>query len=414
MEKIPLCVVGCGGMGHRHILAYRELEDSGMGNIEVVAVCDIATENAELGAREVERLFGRRPLVFTDLDDMLAQDEIAAIDVVTDPSTHHVIAVPALQAGKHALVEKPLGITVRACRAMIDAAGDAGVVLATAENARREPAHRLMRSILDHQLLGTPHLMVLQSLGGDDQIVITPWRHLKEKGAIGLDMSVHYTDTIQYYMGEFDHMFGHGLIVEPTRRRKKEPELDLESYRERFKTMPASVEATGEDSVLAMYRMKSAASVQFSYAAGRGSSLFECSVHGQLGAFRSPPNRSGKPVQLCVEGEEYEGEAILPLLPDYEPGEIIERLFGAGAVTYDLPREAVDAKRMAVEFHDFGEAIIAGRPPEVDGHAGLTAVAAVLGVYESGLVGRSVSMDEVLAGDVRAYQEEIDELLGLN
>ena len=108
------------------------------------------------------------------------------------------------------------------------------------------------------------------------------------------------------------------------------------------------------------------------------------------------------------------GEAILPLLPDYEPGEIIERLFGAGAVTYDLPREAVDAKRMAVEFHDFGEAIIAGRPPEVDGHAGLTAVAAVLGVYESGLVGRSVSMDEVLAGDVRAYQEEIDELLGLN
>ena len=85
MEKIPLCVVGCGGMGHRHILAYRELEDSGMGNIEVVAVCDIATENAELGAREVERLFGRRPLVFTDLDDMLAQDEIAAIDVVTDP-----------------------------------------------------------------------------------------------------------------------------------------------------------------------------------------------------------------------------------------------------------------------------------------------------------------------------------------
>ena len=121
-----------------------------------------------------------------------------------------MIAVPALQAGKHALVEKPLGITVRACRAMIDAAGDAGVVLATAENARREPAHRLMRSILDHQLLGTPHLMVLQSLGGDDQIVITPWRHLKEKGAIGLDMSVHYTDTIQYYMGEFDHMFGHG------------------------------------------------------------------------------------------------------------------------------------------------------------------------------------------------------------
>ena len=31
MEKIPLCVVGCGGMGHRHILAYKELDDSGIG-----------------------------------------------------------------------------------------------------------------------------------------------------------------------------------------------------------------------------------------------------------------------------------------------------------------------------------------------------------------------------------------------
>ena len=46
LEKIPLCVVGCGGMGHRHILAYKELDDSGIGNIEVVAVCDVQPENA--------------------------------------------------------------------------------------------------------------------------------------------------------------------------------------------------------------------------------------------------------------------------------------------------------------------------------------------------------------------------------
>ena len=75
MEKIPLCLIGCGGMGHRHILAHKELEDSGIGNIELMAVCDANPKNADLGKREVERLFDRTPLVFTDLDEALAHIE---------------------------------------------------------------------------------------------------------------------------------------------------------------------------------------------------------------------------------------------------------------------------------------------------------------------------------------------------
>jgi hypothetical protein len=90
------------GNGHRHILAYKELADSGIGNVEVVAVCDLRPENAALGAREVERLLGTKPMVITDLDQALANPHVVAVDVVTDPSTHHAVAVPALQAGKHA------------------------------------------------------------------------------------------------------------------------------------------------------------------------------------------------------------------------------------------------------------------------------------------------------------------------
>ena len=59
LERIPLCLIGCGGMGHRHILAYKELAESGIGNIELMAVCDANPKNADLGKREVERLFGR-------------------------------------------------------------------------------------------------------------------------------------------------------------------------------------------------------------------------------------------------------------------------------------------------------------------------------------------------------------------
>ena len=110
---------------------------------------------------------------------------------------------------------------------------------------------------------------------------------------------------------------------------------------------------------------------------------------------------------------ELQGEEILPLLPDFQLSEITERLFGKRVVQYELDFPSIDAKHMAIEMHDFGEAILKGTTPEVDGHLGMAAVAAIYGAYESILAGRAVSMDEVLSGQVRAYQEEIDAALGL-
>ena len=99
MEKVPICLVGCGGMGHRHVMGYKELKDSGIGNLDLVAVCDIRAENAELVANEAERLLGRKPMVFTDLGQVLAHPNIAAVDVVTDGSTHHAVGCRHLRRG---------------------------------------------------------------------------------------------------------------------------------------------------------------------------------------------------------------------------------------------------------------------------------------------------------------------------
>ena len=421
MEKVPICLVGCGGMGHRHVMGYKELKDSGIGNLDLIAVCDIRQENAELVANEAEHLLGRRPMVFTDLDQVLAHPNIAAVDVVTDGSTHHAVGVPALEAGKHTMVEKPLGITIRACQAMIDAAQRSGAILATAENYRRDTPNRLVRAIIDAGLLGDPYLMIQTALGGGDTMAITPWRHLKEKGAIGLDMGVHYADIIRYYMGEYSGIFGRGLIVEPVRRKPDHADHPLISYRERVKSYPDSVEATGEDSVIALYTMESGAIVQLSYVGGgRGSQGWERSVHGRWGAVYAPGERNGNPVVLRLEGRELKGKEILSLLPQFELNEITERFFGKGGVEYEPPVDApepgiaVDAKHLAIEYHDFGQAIRNGTNPEVDGEGGMKAVAAIVGAYESALAKRSVSMESVLSGEVREYQVDIDAALGLD
>ena len=102
------------------------------------------------------RLLGSRPAVFSDHEELIASGAVEALDVVTDPAAHHPIAVPALDEGLHVICEKPLGITVRACRAIVDAAARSGAVLATAENYRRDAPNRLARAVIDTRAARRP------------------------------------------------------------------------------------------------------------------------------------------------------------------------------------------------------------------------------------------------------------------
>src|SRR5260370_20893074 len=118
MGEAPLTLglVGCGGMGLRHLQGLAELQRAGLSPFELVAVCDARHGAATRAADMAEEVLGRRPEVHTSFDDLLAGPTgglLDAVDLVTDVGTHHSLGVPVLQAGKHLLCEKPLGLTVR-------------------------------------------------------------------------------------------------------------------------------------------------------------------------------------------------------------------------------------------------------------------------------------------------------------
>src|SRR5208282_4384963 len=177
------------------------------GSFLIAAVSDPRREAAEETAEVIDNLLGARPAVFSDHNELVTSGLVEALDVVTDPSVHHLVAVPALVAGLHVICEKPLGVTVSACRAILDAASRSGAVLATAENYRRDGPNRLARAVLDQGLLGKVHLMIEANVGGDNAVVLSPWRHVRESGSIALDMGVHYTDIFSYYHGELEQVF---------------------------------------------------------------------------------------------------------------------------------------------------------------------------------------------------------------
>lgn len=398
MTRLPVCLVGCGGMGRRHLNGYLALQAIGRRNLDLVAVCDIDPAAASRLADEAENALGIRPTTHSSIDAVLADPAVAALDIVTDPATHHVIATPALAAGKHVLCEKPVALTVRAACMMIDAAQAGRSILATAENYRRGPGSRVARSVVKSGLLGHLHLMVEMHVGGNSAVIITPWRHEKMRGAIGLDMGVHLTDMVQYLLGDIETVYGRGLIAEPTR----------------IAANGQSITATGEDSLLAQLTTASGVTVMLNYLpSGPGRRYFQRTLHGRDGSVSLPPDRSGGPVEAFLSDTSLRGPQLLNAIGGSPVDDLTAALFGTRTDEYDLPFAESDAAHLAVELHDFADAAMSGRSPEVDGAAGLSALAAVYAVFESTRLGTPVPVADVVSGAVHGYQDEIDEFLGL-
>jgi len=190
VERVRLGIVGCGGMGRRHLAGLAELARSDHNNVDLVAACDLNDANAAALADEAEGLLGHRPTVFTDLETMIERaDGLEAAACTTETGTHHRVAADLLSAGIHTLCEKPLALTIRGCNLVLDAAARGNAILSVAENFRRDPINRLVRALLDDGAIGERQFMMEAAVRGRDTLFITPWRHQKLRGALTLSTS---------------------------------------------------------------------------------------------------------------------------------------------------------------------------------------------------------------------------------
>lgn len=103
----------------------------------VLAVCsrDVATAEAFAAEQGVERAYG-------DLDEMLLDDELDIVYIGTPHATHVPIALAALRAGKHVLIEKPIGVSADEARVIAEAARRSGRFVMEAMWMKFAPAYR--------------------------------------------------------------------------------------------------------------------------------------------------------------------------------------------------------------------------------------------------------------------------------
>ncbi|BCW58628.1 Gfo/Idh/MocA family oxidoreductase [Arthrobacter sp. StoSoilB20] len=145
----------------------------------------------------------------TDWRSVIERDDIHIIDVCAPGWMHAEIAIAALEAGKHVLVEKPLANTLAEAELMTAAAAEArarGVQSMIGFNYRRVPALALARELIAEGRLGTiRHVRAayLQDWLSDAESPMS-WRLRREtagSGALG-DIASHAIDQIQYLTGQ--------------------------------------------------------------------------------------------------------------------------------------------------------------------------------------------------------------------
>lgn len=414
MDKVRLALVGCGGMGTRHLHGLKQLADSPFDAVELSAVCDISAENAAMAAAEAEKLLGVRPKVCTNMEAMVQQvPDLEAVDVVTDPSVHHTVVCEALDLGLHVLVEKPLAITVRACQQILDAAARNERIVSVAENFRRDPSARIVRHLLDTGAIGTPYMGMYHSLGAGNSIFITPWRHRRELGGFILDMAVHFTHMIRYQLGDFAEVYADARMIEPERQKSAAMSMDYEFYQKRFAAMPERIPAAAEDTTQAIFKMESGATLNWIVGIAGHAGAHRELIMGTDGSIDGFGVRGGRITLARRNAEALSQEQILASAEGagltFDP--LTRYLFPSGVSAGD---PLVDLKLIAYELHEMAEAIRGQRTVEVDGRCGLKDVAALYAVFESWRAAGPVALSAVESCQSYAYQAEIDATLGID
>lgn len=388
---LSLALIGCGGMGRRHIGGMRQLHRIGKLPFELAAVCDLYESSAQSAADLAEEVLGKRPTVHTSLDELR---NIDAVILTTSPETHAPLGIAAMELGMHVMTEKPMTLTVTQGRDLIAAAQRTNRKLGVAENYRWDPINRLAKALIDGGALGTPYLSIQSSSGGGETVAITPWRHLRAKGGIIVDMGIHYADLQEFYLGPIAQVVGMNALID----------------RERVDAQGQTHPSDSEDLMAGVARFERGAILHYLMdRAGRGAGHFVRTIHGTGGSLAIPSDRTGRPLQL-VQRHNLKDEAIpeselLALVPDFAVNDLTAALFGgARQSSYQMPFTDIDTSLLGIEQVDFVEAIVNDRDPEVTGEIGLRALALIMGFLETELLGRIATMEELTTAAGLPYE----------
>ncbi len=347
MTEVPVGfgVVGLGEIGQVHMRGLQGAPEVA----RVVAVTDLDPVRRQIcastaGAREC-----------ATLAELLVDERVQAVSVCVPHSLHREVALAAIAAGKHVLLEKPMALSVAECDEIIALAARAGVRVGVSHNQLFYPPHIRARSLLCSGALGRPLLLRMRlGIGGK----FTGWRAdpALSGGGLLFDAGVH-----RFYMAR-------ALCGEV-----REIAAMADAPRER-----------GEDLAVVLLRFESGAL-----------GVIEANYHCPPGAFDDAIEICASAGMLYLSGCEADFEG-------FRTGPALRRYDGAWHEEHVAPGSWEESVYASVQA--FARALVQGTPPPVDGREGRAVVELIERVYA--LTGATRDEGPAAGGHVAAAEAD--------
>lgn len=151
-ERISIGHIGIGNRGSGLLRQVSQLKSK--FNVETTAVCDLWKDNRERAVANSNRFFGREPRAYQYLEDLLALKDLDAVIIATPEHSHSPVLRLAVDAGKNAYCEKPMGNVLTEVKAARDAVRQRKLVVQIGTQHRSEPYQLAAREVVRSGVLG--------------------------------------------------------------------------------------------------------------------------------------------------------------------------------------------------------------------------------------------------------------------
>ncbi|REJ93734.1 MAG: gfo/Idh/MocA family oxidoreductase [Planctomycetota bacterium] len=214
---VRIGIIGVGFMGMTHFEGAKDLTG---GRVAAIATRSEKKRNGDWS--DIQGNFGppgsssvnlSEVETYADYRDLLASDEIDLVDICLPTDQHEAVAMEALAAGKHVLVEKPIAIELDAADRMVAAAADAGRLLMVAHVLPFFPEFRWAREAIESGEYGALRAASFRR-------VITPptWskdmNDFRKLGGWGIDLHIHDNHYISLVCGVPQSVFSRGILMD--------------------------------------------------------------------------------------------------------------------------------------------------------------------------------------------------------
>ena len=196
MREINVAIVGCGFVANGHLRAWRKVRQA-----RVVAVCDLNETIAKSTAKR-----WKIPRYYTSFSELMEHRNIGLVDICTPPQTHASLAVQAMKAGFHALLEKPMTMTVKDAEKIVKCQKTTGMKAGVIHNWLFEPPVLEADSLVKKGFLGEVINVEIEALSTKDDSMAANehhWCHSLPGGRFS-EMLAHPIYLSRHFLGEVE------------------------------------------------------------------------------------------------------------------------------------------------------------------------------------------------------------------